>query len=349
MRRTNVDGTELVLQTARELGLDPIVHVSSVTALLPAPDTLGPDSPIGRPRGAYARSKAEAERVARRMQDEGVPLVITQPGAVFGPHDPYVGENAQIVRNVLRGRAPAAPRGRIPVVDVRDLAAVHAAVMKPDCGPRRYLATGEVVPFDEVLAILRTVTGRRLRVASVPNAVLLGTAGLAEAVQRVIPFRLPVGFQAPWLVAHTPTADASTTARDLGVSFRPAAEAIADTVRWLHAARHIGDRQAGHHVASQNASTTARDTDAAVVGRPDTEYGEVPVAFVVTTGSVTPDDLVGFVRARVAAYKHPHDVRIVADLPRTPSGKLLRRTLRDHERTSAARTSATATGTRTDA
>jgi acyl-CoA synthetase (AMP-forming)/AMP-acid ligase II len=94
--------------------------------------------------------------------------------------------------------------------------------------------------------------------------------------------------------------------------------------------------------------------DAAVVGRPHPDHGEVPVAYVALEvpvgyvalmGPPTPDELISFVGSRIAAYKHLHGVRIVDELPRLPSGKLLRRTLRDRERAAAARTS----GGRTDA
>jgi acyl-CoA synthetase (AMP-forming)/AMP-acid ligase II len=72
--------------------------------------------------------------------------------------------------------------------------------------------------------------------------------------------------------------------------------------------------------------------DAAVVGRPDAEAGEVPVAYVVLAGPATPEELAAFVAPRVAAHKRLRGVRLVDDLPRMPSGKLLRRTLRDQER-----------------
>jgi nucleoside-diphosphate-sugar epimerase len=89
IRQVNVRGTDLVLGTAHRAGLDPIVYVSSIVALLPAGgQTLTADSPPGRPPGPYLGSKAEAERVARRYQEAGAPVVITYPATVLGPHDP---------------------------------------------------------------------------------------------------------------------------------------------------------------------------------------------------------------------------------------------------------------------
>ena len=71
--------------------------------------------------------------------------------------------------------------------------------------------------------------------------------------------------------------------------------------------------------------------DAAVVGRPDARRGEVPVAFVVAVGEVRPDELIAWAGERVAHYKRPRAVRFTDAIPRTPSGKVLRRVLREQE------------------
>src|SRR2546430_3502224 len=49
-------------------------------------------------------------------------------------------------------------------------------------------------------------------------------------------------------------------------------------------------------------------------------------------GTVTATDLIGFCRERLAAYKYPREVEIVDEVPKTPSGKFLRRALRSEER-----------------
>lgn len=68
--------------------------------------------------------------------------------------------------------------------------------------------------------------------------------------------------------------------------------------------------------------------DAGVVGRPDAARGEVPVAYVVLGAPATPEELISYVGSRVAPYKRLHAVQLVDELPRLPSGKLLRRELR---------------------
>jgi o-succinylbenzoate---CoA ligase len=70
--------------------------------------------------------------------------------------------------------------------------------------------------------------------------------------------------------------------------------------------------------------------DVAVAGAPDPEWGQRVVAFVVPAQPADPpslDQLRGFVRQRLAAANAPRDLVLVAELPRSPSGKLLRRRL----------------------
>jgi long-chain acyl-CoA synthetase len=70
--------------------------------------------------------------------------------------------------------------------------------------------------------------------------------------------------------------------------------------------------------------------DVAVVGVPSPTWGETPMAFVVT-GSERPDpqDIIAFARERLAHFKCPTAVTFIDELPRNPSGKVLKRELRE--------------------
>jgi len=74
--------------------------------------------------------------------------------------------------------------------------------------------------------------------------------------------------------------------------------------------------------------------DCGVVGRPDDEAGEVPCAFIVLRDEFADSEkmrkeICGFVSERLAHHKLPRDIRIVPAIPRNPSGKILRRELRN--------------------
>ena len=70
--------------------------------------------------------------------------------------------------------------------------------------------------------------------------------------------------------------------------------------------------------------------EAAVIGVPDAYRGETVWAYVSLRpgASATPEELTAFCRAELAAYKYPRRIEILTDLPKTPTGKLLRRELR---------------------
>jgi long-chain acyl-CoA synthetase len=72
-------------------------------------------------------------------------------------------------------------------------------------------------------------------------------------------------------------------------------------------------------------------SEAAVVGVPDSYRGEAPKAFVVVRpgAGVTPEELTRFCRERLAPYKVPRLIEVLDQLPKTLSGKVLRRVLRE--------------------
>ncbi|HTD49492.1 MAG TPA: long-chain fatty acid--CoA ligase [Acidimicrobiia bacterium] len=71
--------------------------------------------------------------------------------------------------------------------------------------------------------------------------------------------------------------------------------------------------------------------EAAVVGCPDDRWGEVPIAYVVldSAATTTPDQLIEHCRGQLARFKIPKRVVLVDELPRNPSGKILKRELRN--------------------
>lgn len=74
-----------------------------------------------------------------------------------------------------------------------------------------------------------------------------------------------------------------------------------------------------------------------VIGVPDEVRGQIAKAFVVLKQgqTVRPEELIEFCRGKIATYKLPREVVLVSELPRTPTGKLLRRVLRDRDAAAA--------------
>lgn len=237
---TNLAGARAVLGQAAERGLDPIVHVSSIVALLPAPNRLiQEDGPVGSGAPPYATSKQAQERYARELQGGGAPVVITYPGSVWGPHDPHDGESTLVARNFKRGLVPFVPAGRLPVVDVRDVAIAHARMLEPGKGPRRYVLGGEAVRLSRLVKGVCSEAGVRRPRIPIPRAAAYMGGRITAPLQRFVPFRLPIDPSSTWVVWCNARADNSRAERELGVTFRPLEETLRDQVAWQKAAGRL--------------------------------------------------------------------------------------------------------------
>jgi acyl-CoA synthetase (AMP-forming)/AMP-acid ligase II len=71
-------------------------------------------------------------------------------------------------------------------------------------------------------------------------------------------------------------------------------------------------------------------SEAAVIGKPDPEWGEIIIAYIVLKpgSSITEQEIVDFTKGRLASYKKPKEVRLIQEMPLGPTGKVLRRELK---------------------
>jgi long-chain acyl-CoA synthetase len=113
--------------------------------------------------------------------------------------------------------------------------------------------------------------------------------------------------------------------------------AIIDENGWIYLVDRLKDQinTSGYKVSPREVEdvlyTHPAVHEAAVVGLPDEYRGERAVAFVSlrSGGRVTSEELIAFARERLAAYKAPREVHVLDSLPKTESGKIRRRQLRD--------------------
>jgi nucleoside-diphosphate-sugar epimerase len=238
--RSNRAATEHVLRQAVHAGLDPVVHVSSYAALAPSDTPLGTQSPPRAPGRGYAASKGVTERMARRLQDEGAPVVISYPGAVLGPHDPYFGDSNGLICTLASSPRPPG-FGSIACVDVRDVAAVHTAVMVPGRGPRRFMVTGHDIAVRELAVRVATIAGTSSRPMTLPPPVARGLGRVMDAFDKLPGVSVPVGSGAVSLLLEYHGASTESLS-ELGLGVRPLDDTLRDTVAWLRQAGHLPDR-----------------------------------------------------------------------------------------------------------
>lgn len=166
------DGTLRVLRASRDAGVKRVVMTSSFAAIgyghpprkaaFEETDWSILDAPDVQP---YIKSKIIAERAAWDFVEReggGLELAVINPTGIFGPVlGPDYSSSIGIVKAMLDGGMPFAPRVYFGLVDVRDVAALHLLAMtEPQAAGERFIAvSGEPVSMYSVAAMLRDGLG----------------------------------------------------------------------------------------------------------------------------------------------------------------------------------------------
>jgi nucleoside-diphosphate-sugar epimerase len=236
MIATNHRGAENVIGQAVELGLDPIVHVSSVAALYaPGLTSFHPELPVGGWNDGYGRSKADVERYVRSLQERDAPIAITYPGMVIGPAaGGQMGESALATAFAIETGFLPGRKATWSIIDVRDLAELHARLLEPGRGPRRYLAGGTPLTLPELAETFTRLRGKKFRILTVPDRWLIGFGKVAEKFRPLLRGQMLNFTEASMrYYVDFPRADNSPSERDLGMVYREPRETLAITVEEL--------------------------------------------------------------------------------------------------------------------
>jgi nucleoside-diphosphate-sugar epimerase len=132
------------------------------------------------------------------------------------------------------------------IVDVRDVAAVHRALIdrEPPC-PGRFIATGRYMPWEEFAELLDRAAGIRLPRVHLPGRLVRAFGRIGD---RLRPFYRDLdptlSREATRLATQWVAFDASRAESELGVKFRDPVETLYDTVRWLAEQGHVDPARA---------------------------------------------------------------------------------------------------------
>ncbi len=183
----NIEGTRNVCQLMQELGIPRGVYTSTLAIFS---DTRGQmvDERFPVPEQhftEYNRTKARAHQVAEAFIDEGLPLVIVLPGAVYGPDDPS--SMGASVRLYLRGLLPIVPKGAAFCwCHVEDTAAATIAALEQGTPGESYIISGEARALQAVFKYADRVTDKRRLSIPIPPAIIKLNAALMKALGAVV-------------------------------------------------------------------------------------------------------------------------------------------------------------------
>jgi dihydroflavonol-4-reductase len=189
MYETNVHGTANVLDAAVDAQVPRIVYVSTVNVFGNTHREIV-DETYERPGGdyvsAYDWTKHVAHEIARERIELGAPIVIVQPGAIYGPgdHSELGGQLEQARRGKLRMRALSGVG--VNAVHVDDV--VEGILLAYDRGRlgESYVLGGEVTTLDEMIDIVARLSGKSAPRVRLPTAAIRLAAPLGPLVGRVM-------------------------------------------------------------------------------------------------------------------------------------------------------------------
>ncbi len=231
--RVNVEGTRNVLEAAASAGIPRIVYTSSLAVF---GDTRGrvPDESY-RMNGPwltiYDEMKWRAHyEVALPLIDRGLPLVIVQPGAVYGPGDPSL--VGVVLRDYLGRRLPVVPQQGLCWSYVDDCARGHIQAMKRGRPGESYIIGGPQAMWSEVLTVAQAITGIQAPRLKFPPAIASVASFLMKPVAAA--FAVPPMYHPEILRLSAGTTyfgDDRKARRELGWDPRPLRAGLEETLR----------------------------------------------------------------------------------------------------------------------
>ena len=249
----NVQGTRNVLELMRELRVPKGVYTSTLAVFGDTEGWVGDESyrHTGPWLSEYDRTKWKAHyEVAVPMIHAGLPLVIVQPGVVYGPGDASV--IGDLLRQYLRRRLPIRPHGAAFCWGhVDDTVHGHVLAMEKGRAGESYILAGPPHTLEEALEMAEEITGIRPPWLRPPAMVLRAMAVAASAVERLIP--LPPTYSGETLriaAGATYLASSEKAQRELGFRVRALEDGLRETLLQEMATLGMTDSRNGIRAAT---------------------------------------------------------------------------------------------------
>lgn len=236
--RSNVEGTQALLEAAATAGVSRIVYCGSVGTLgLPSDGSPGTETTPVRLEdmvGDYKRSKFLAQRVVEAAAARGLPVVTVHPSAPVGPWDWKPTPTGRMIVDYLRGRMFAYVETGLNLVHVRDVARGHIlAALRGRVGERYILGHREGnLTLREIFRRLEALTGIPAPRVRLPHALALAAATGFEAWARLTRREPRASRVAVRMAAKRMFFDPSRAVRELGLPQTPVDQALRDAVEW---------------------------------------------------------------------------------------------------------------------
>jgi dihydroflavonol-4-reductase len=247
--RSNVDGTENLLEAARQAGVERVVYTSTVGTLdFSKNGRPASEDDVANPAtlaGHYKKSKFLAEQVALRFARQGFPVVIVNPSAPVGEGDRKPTETGKMILDFLNRKMPAYIDTGLSLVDVRDVAEGHLAALRRGQPGQRYILGGRNMSFREILETLGRISNLPAPSIRMPYAVAL-CAGMVDSWMARLLNREPrIPLEGVKMARHKMYVSSAKAEAELGYRPGPIEPALERAIEWFRSSGYVsaGNRE----------------------------------------------------------------------------------------------------------
>jgi NAD+-dependent farnesol dehydrogenase len=241
--RVNVGGLENALAAAEEAGVGRLLYVSSFIALGPTEN--GPGGVLDEsvePRDRvwindYERTKALADRVARKAVADGAPVAVVYPGVIYGPGE--LTEGNIVLRHVLdlaNRKLPALigrPERRWNYAFVEDVAAGIGTLLERQPFGGRYVLGGENVTLGAFYSLVEELTGVPVPKHRMPDGLAKAAGALQKSWARLAKKTPALTPDLVEVYRHNWAYSSAKAERELGYRPRKLKDGMTRAVEWL--------------------------------------------------------------------------------------------------------------------
>ena len=236
LKKINVQGTQNMLDAARQAHIRRFIYTSSIHALARPPKgvTINENLPFDpqNPAGAYDRSKAEASLLVQQAVREGLDAVIVCPTGVVGPYDYRRSEMGEMILEWMSARVSLLIEGFFDFVDVRDVARGHILACENGKSGETYILGGERIHVEKICQIVKEISQAYSPVIKIPLPLALFVTNFTQLYYDLSKTRPRFTRYSLETLISNSVISSEKARKELGYRARSLQESLQDTVHW---------------------------------------------------------------------------------------------------------------------
>ena len=236
VQKTNVEGTKMVMETAKQSNIKRVVHISSIHVYEQIPSNEPLDEyrkQVDEKAFAYDRSKKAGQEIALAMNQPEMEVLVLNPTSIIGPYDHQISKMGKVIMDIYKGRLPFVFKGGFDFCDSRDVAEAVVNALTIGRPGENYLLAGKWHSFENLVTFISKYKGKKIRVINLPRFIgelsLPLIKGLAWLTHKE-PLYTKEALEA--IFNGNKKINCAKAMRELNYHTRPLEETIRDTLQW---------------------------------------------------------------------------------------------------------------------